>query len=147
MSMDRCAVAKQHAVGQTACPSCAAVGRVVADKTIHAMLEPTQALSLLAVGRRFCGTPSCEIVYYGDVFPGRRAPRDCRDGALHDIGAHRGQGSRWAVLLRNHEPVRNLLPLGEVNRAVKKEYEGLREGGQRPRVDRARYESDDRGST
>jgi hypothetical protein len=29
-------------------------------------MKPTQALSLLAVGRRFCGTPSCEVVYYGE---------------------------------------------------------------------------------
>jgi hypothetical protein len=65
MSMDCCAVVKQYANGQPACPSCGTIGRVVGDKTIQAILEPAQTLSLLAVGRRFCGTPSCEIVYYG----------------------------------------------------------------------------------
>ena len=64
---DCCAAPKKgHAVIQTACPSCGAAGRVVSDKTIQAILESTQALSLLAVGRRFCGSPSCEVVYYGD---------------------------------------------------------------------------------
>ena len=62
---DCCAAPKACAV-RRACPSCGTVGRVVADKTIQAILEPAQALSLLPVGRRFCGTPSCEVVYYGD---------------------------------------------------------------------------------
>lgn len=52
---------------QAACPSCGAEGRPVADKTIRAILGPTHAASsMLAVERRFCRTPSCEVVYYGE---------------------------------------------------------------------------------
>lgn len=67
LEMSDCwAAPKRHAVSQTACASCGTKGRIVSDKTIQAILKPTQALSLLAVGRRFCGAPSCEVVYYGD---------------------------------------------------------------------------------
>lgn len=48
------------------CPSCGAIGRMVSDETIRAILTPEQALPLLATGRRFCSTPSCEVVYYAD---------------------------------------------------------------------------------
>lgn len=63
---DCCPAPTPCAVSRRACPSCGTVGRVVADKTIQAILQPAQALSLLPVGRRFCGTRSCEVVYYGD---------------------------------------------------------------------------------
>ncbi len=177
MSMDCCAAGKHQAVGQTACPSCATVGRVVADETIHAMLEPTQALSLLAIGRRFCGTPSCEIVYYGD--DGRAVTKDeipirvglkeredpiplcyCFGFSVADVRREIAETGRCTISARIAAKVRagqcsceitnpsGACCLGEVNRAVKKEYEGLQEGGQkRPRLDRATYESDDRGST
>ena len=51
---------------QTACPSCDGPGRRVADKTIRAILKPAQAASMLATERRFCRTPSCDVVYYGE---------------------------------------------------------------------------------
>lgn len=51
--------------GHPSCPRCGAVGRVVADETIEAILKPGLATSLLAVERRFCRTPSCEALYYG----------------------------------------------------------------------------------
>jgi len=41
------------------------VGRPVADATIRAMLDPEQAARLLSAKRRFCRTPSCEVLYYG----------------------------------------------------------------------------------
>jgi len=41
------------------------VGRPVADVTIRAMLDPQFAAPLLSVERRFCRTPSCEVLYYG----------------------------------------------------------------------------------
>jgi len=170
MSMDCCAAGKHQAVGQTACPSCATVGRVVADETIHAMLEPTQALSLLAIGRRFCGTPSCEIVYYGD--DGRAVTKDeipirvglkeredpiplcyCFGFSVADVRREIAETGRCTISARIAAKVRagqcsceitnpsGACCLGEVNRAVKKEYEGLQEGGQkRPRLDRATCE-------
>ncbi len=51
--------------GHPPCPWCGAVGRVVADETIEAILKPGLATSLLAVERRFCRTPSCDALYYG----------------------------------------------------------------------------------
>lgn len=59
---------------QTPCPRCGAVGRVVGDETITAILEPAAATSLLAVERRFCRAPSCDVLYYGA--DGRRLKKD-----------------------------------------------------------------------
>jgi len=42
------------------------VGRPVADETIRAILTPANASAMLAVGRKFCRTSSCEVVYYGE---------------------------------------------------------------------------------
>ena len=47
------------------CPKCRVVGRVVTDATIEAILKAGLAKSLLAVERRFCRTPGCEVLYYG----------------------------------------------------------------------------------
>lgn len=60
-----CEVRKPETAGRTPCPRCGAVGRVVGDETIEAILEPGLAASLLAVECRFCGTPSCGVLYYG----------------------------------------------------------------------------------
>lgn len=54
------------------CPRCGDIGRPVADETILAILKPELATLLLAVERRFCKTPSCEVLYYGA--DGRVAP-------------------------------------------------------------------------
>lgn len=53
------------AAATTACPSCGAVGRVVRDSTLSAMLPREAALRLLGIERRFCKTPSCSVLYYG----------------------------------------------------------------------------------
>lgn len=50
--------------GQGTCPRCGAVGRVVGDETIRSILMPGRAEELLAVGRRFCRTPTCAVLYY-----------------------------------------------------------------------------------
>ena len=60
-----CEVPKPEAQGRTLCPRCGAVGRVVGDETIQAILEPGLATSLLGVQRRFCRTPACDVLYYG----------------------------------------------------------------------------------
>ncbi len=55
------------------CPRCGRVGRVVSDRTVRAILDPGEAKKLLAVKRRFCRTPRCEVLYYGD--DGRIVPK------------------------------------------------------------------------
>lgn len=158
--MDCCAVSKQLALGETACPSCATVGRVVADKTIQAIVSPTQALSLLAVGRRFCGTPSCDVVYYGD--DGRAATKSdipirvglkeredpiplcyCFGFSVVDVRREIAETGRCTIPARIAAEVRagrcscevtnpsGTCCLGEVNRAVKRELETAARGGAR----------------
>jgi hypothetical protein len=58
---------KSQGVGSTdiACPRCGAVGKIVADETIQAILKPADADRLLAVERRFCRTLPCAVLYYG----------------------------------------------------------------------------------
>lgn len=64
-SGESCGKPKTAANGETACPRCGAVGKVVGDETIRAILKPGQAERLVAVERRFCRTPSCVVLYYG----------------------------------------------------------------------------------
>ena len=47
------------------CPRCRKTGRPVGDGTVAALLHEPAAGRLLGVDRRFCRTPSCEVVYYG----------------------------------------------------------------------------------
>ena len=61
----KCEVPRPKAEARTPCPRCGAVGRVVGDETIEAMLRPGLAASLLPIERRFCRTPTCEVLYYG----------------------------------------------------------------------------------
>lgn len=61
----KCKASKKKAETQTPCPLCGAVGRVVGDETIGALLKPGVATGLLAVERRFCRTPACDVLYYG----------------------------------------------------------------------------------
>lgn len=63
-SGESCDKAKAAASGATACPRCGAVGKVVRDETIRAILKPGQSERLVAVERRFCRTPSCAVLYY-----------------------------------------------------------------------------------
>ncbi len=64
-SGESCETSKTRANGDTACPRCGQVGRVVADETIQAILKPGHADGLLVVERRFCKTPGCAVLYYG----------------------------------------------------------------------------------
>lgn len=56
---------KTASTSGTACPRCGAVGKVVRDETIRAILKPGHADALPGVERRFCRTPSCAVLYYG----------------------------------------------------------------------------------
>jgi CopZ-like zinc binding protein len=60
--MDPCT---RKSAGAEACPVCGQVGRRVTDATIRAMLDPAHVERLLCVERRFCRTPTCDILYYG----------------------------------------------------------------------------------
>ncbi len=64
-SGEGCELPKSRPGGETACPRCGEVGRVVADATVRAILKPGHAEGLLAVERRFCKTPGCAVLYYG----------------------------------------------------------------------------------
>ncbi len=64
-SGESCEVAKPGARDEAACPRCGAVGKVVGDETIRAILKPGHTERLLAVERRFCKTPHCAVLYYG----------------------------------------------------------------------------------
>lgn len=63
-SGESCERSRPGATGEAACPRCGEVGRVVGDETVRAILQPGHADGLLAVERRFCGTPSCAVLYY-----------------------------------------------------------------------------------
>ena len=56
---------KTASTSGSACPRCGAVGKVVRDETIRAILKPGHADDLLGVDRRFCRTPNCAVLYYG----------------------------------------------------------------------------------
>lgn len=64
-SGERCEISRTRASGETACPRCGEIGRVVANETVQAILEPGHADGLLPVERRFCKTPGCAVLYYG----------------------------------------------------------------------------------
>ncbi len=53
-----CETAKARSSRETPCPRCGAVGRIVSDETITAILNDGFAAPLLAVERRFCATPA-----------------------------------------------------------------------------------------
>jgi CopZ-like zinc binding protein len=148
---------------ESACPSCATVGQVISDQTIQAILKPEQALSLLAVGRRFCATPSCEVVYYGDdgravtkseipIRVGLKESEDpiplcyCFGFSLADVRREIVETGLCTVPARIKAEVRagqcsceiknpsGTCCLGEVNRAVKQEQEAVR-AGEKKRID------------
>jgi hypothetical protein len=56
------------------CPSCGAAGRTVPDRTLRAFLSPDRAAPLLAARPRFCRTPACAVVYYGEAGGAVRKP-------------------------------------------------------------------------
>lgn len=61
----KCEAPEKQAATQGACPRCGMVGRVVGDETVRAMVKPSIATTLLALERRFCRTPTCDVLYYG----------------------------------------------------------------------------------
>lgn len=63
--MTCCAVGKSAFGTRPACPRCGRVGRAVGDQTIKAILKAGVGVSLLALERRFCATPQCQVLYYG----------------------------------------------------------------------------------
>ncbi len=64
-SGESCEPSGTRTSAEAACPRCGHVGRVVADRTMRAILKPGHADALLGVERRFCKTPECEVLYYG----------------------------------------------------------------------------------
>lgn len=127
----------ESAASHALCPRCGATGRVVGDATIQALLIPGQAGSLLFVERRFCKTPTCDVLYYGadGRFVGKTADPIplcyCFDFARADVRrevAATGacsipaqitaevRAGRCACETRNPSGV---CCLGEVNKAVK----------------------------
>ncbi len=165
--MDCCSVAKKHAASGSACPSCGIGGRVVADETIEAILEPAQALSLLAVGRRFCRTPSCEVVYYGDdgravtkseipIRVGLKERQDpiplcyCFGFSVAEVRREIAETGHCTIPARITAEVRagrcsceirnplGVCCLGEVNQAVKQEHDAVGAGAEKAsQLDRA----------
>jgi len=136
------------------CPRCGAVGRVVADETIEAILKPGLAISLLAVERRFCRTPSCDALYYGAdgrfvekaaarVRVGIKESEDpiplcyCFNFSRADVRREVAQTSECTIPARITAEVRagrcacevknpsGACCLGEVNRAVRDAKDGL----------------------
>lgn len=153
--MGDCCAEPERAISASACPSCSTVGRVVSDQTLQAILKPAQALSLLAIGRRFCGIPSCQVVYYGDdgravtksEFPVRVGLKESEDPiplcycfgfSLADVRREIAETGRCTIPARIKAEVRaaqcsceiknpsGTCCLGEVNRAVKQEQEAVR---------------------
>jgi hypothetical protein len=139
---------------QAACPSCGATGRPVADKTIRAILTPAHASSMLAVERRFCRTPSCEVVYYGEdgralakrdvtVRVGLKEREDpvplcyCFGFSRADVREELASGGQCTIPARIAAEIRarrcacefknpsGACCLGDVNRAVQEEKEAL----------------------
>jgi hypothetical protein len=148
---------------QAACPSCGAAGRPVADKTIRAILTPAHASSMLAVERRFCRTPSCEVVYYredGRAIAKREVPvrvglKECDDPvplcycfgfSRADVRDELASGGQCTIPARIAAEIRagrcaceiknpsGACCLGDVNRTVQKEQEALKAEAQ-PRPD------------
>jgi hypothetical protein len=130
---------------------------VVGDQTIQAILKPAQALSMLAVGRRFCRTPSCEVVYYGDdgrkvekrdtpIRVGLKETEDpvplcyCFGVSRFDVRREIAASGRCTVPARIAAEVRaghcscevknplGACCLGDVNRAVKEEQDAVQAG-------------------
>jgi hypothetical protein len=151
---------------QAACPSCGATGRPVADKTIRAILTPAHASSMLAVERRFCRTPSCEVVYYGEdgralakrdvtVRVGLKEREDpvplcyCFGFSRADVREELASGGQCTIPARIAAEIRarrcacaiknpsGACCLGDVNRAVQEEQEALQAEAQpRPHLRR-----------
>lgn len=46
------------------CPRCGAIGRLVSEETVAAIVVPAAAARLAGAATRFCGTRDCPAVYY-----------------------------------------------------------------------------------
>ena len=66
-----CCVPKANGARRVPCPECGQVGRAVASLTARAILQPGHAAPLEGAAPRFCRTPECGVLYYGDA--GQRA--------------------------------------------------------------------------
>jgi hypothetical protein len=60
-----CAARAESRAGPTRCPACGQRGRRVERITLRALLRPEALERRAAAEHRFCPTPSCEVVYFG----------------------------------------------------------------------------------
>ena len=93
----------ENAASHALCPRCGASGRAVGDATIQALLGPGQASSLLSVERRFCKTPTCDVLYYGA--DGRFAGKTAAVAIVDLQGQAKDQQSRWLIEGARERPV------------------------------------------
>lgn len=67
-AMDCCGVSAKEVTASIACPECGETGKAIDLLGIKSMLLPS-ALASLDAGQlfRFCASPACETVYYGEA--------------------------------------------------------------------------------
>ena len=63
---DCCQVETKAESGLVRCPDCDQPGRAVDPITVKALLRPEALARLSAPTHRFCPTPSCPVVYFGE---------------------------------------------------------------------------------
>ena len=63
---DCCRIERALAAPPDRCPSCGQAGRAVDPITVKALLRPQALGRLTAPAHRFCPTPSCAVVYFGE---------------------------------------------------------------------------------
>lgn len=56
----------QEVSESVSCPACKIRGRLVNRITLKALLKPTALRGLGHIQYRFCATPNCDVVYYGE---------------------------------------------------------------------------------
>lgn len=61
-----CQVETGRGAGPTRCAVCDQPGRTVDPITVKALLKPEALARLTAPAHRFCSTPSCPVVYFGE---------------------------------------------------------------------------------
>ena len=63
---DCCQVETPSGGGPARCADCGQPGRTVDPITVKAILRPEALARLSGAARRFCSTPSCPVVYFGE---------------------------------------------------------------------------------
>lgn len=63
---DCCQVEASDGAAPARCPDCGRPGRTVDALTVKALLRPEALARLSAPAHRFCSTPSCPVVYFGE---------------------------------------------------------------------------------